>query len=43
VKSRTWSKRDAERKAEVIGKLLARFGVSDDAVLRQEYVQIATV
>jgi 5-methylthioadenosine/S-adenosylhomocysteine deaminase len=41
VKSRTWSKRDAERKAEVIGRLLARFGVSDDAVLRQEYVQIA--
>jgi 5-methylthioadenosine/S-adenosylhomocysteine deaminase len=41
VKSRTWSKRDAERKATVIGKLLARFGVSDDAVLRQEYVQIA--
>ncbi len=41
IKSRTWSKRDAERKAAVIGKLLARFGVSDDAVLRQEYVQIA--
>ncbi|BCX04288.1 MAG: 5-methylthioadenosine/S-adenosylhomocysteine deaminase [Candidatus Roseilinea sp.] len=43
IKSRTWSKRDAERKAAVIGKLLARFGVSDDAVLRQEYVQIAQV
>ena len=41
IKSRTWSKRDAERKAAVIGKLLARFGVSDDAVMRQEYVQIA--
>jgi 5-methylthioadenosine/S-adenosylhomocysteine deaminase len=41
VKSRTWSKRDAERKANVIGKLLARFDVSDEAVLRQEYVQIA--
>ncbi|MCS7056807.1 MAG: amidohydrolase family protein [Thermoflexales bacterium] len=41
IKSRTWSKRDAERKAAVIGKLLARFGVSDDALLRQEYVQIA--
>ncbi|PJF48327.1 MAG: amidohydrolase [Candidatus Thermofonsia Clade 3 bacterium] len=41
IKSRTWSKRDAERKAAVIGKLLVRFGVSDDAVLRQEYVQIA--
>jgi 5-methylthioadenosine/S-adenosylhomocysteine deaminase len=43
VKSRTWSKRDAERKAEVIGRLLARFGVGDEAVLRQEYVQIAAV
>jgi 5-methylthioadenosine/S-adenosylhomocysteine deaminase len=42
VKSRTWSKRDAERKADVIGKLLARFGVNDESVLRQEYVQIAT-
>ncbi|MCS7056659.1 MAG: amidohydrolase family protein [Thermoflexales bacterium] len=41
IKSRTWSKRDAERKAAVIGKLLARFGISDEAVLRQEYVQIA--
>ncbi|MCS6774522.1 MAG: amidohydrolase family protein [Anaerolineae bacterium] len=41
IKSRTWSQRDAERKAAAIGKLLARFGVSDDAVLRQEYVQIA--
>ena len=41
IKSRTWSKRDAERKAAVIGKLLARFGVSDDAVMRQEYVEIA--
>ncbi len=41
IKSRTWSKRDAERKAVVIGKLLARFGVSDEALLRQEYVTIA--
>ncbi len=41
IKSRTWSKRDAERKAEVIGKLLARFGVSDEALVRQEYVKIA--
>ncbi len=41
IKSRTWSKRDAERKAAVIGKLLARFGVGDEAVSRQEYVQIA--
>lgn len=43
VKSRTWSLRDAERKATAIGNLLTHFGVSDDAVLRQEYVQIAQV
>ncbi len=41
IKSRTWSQRDAERKAAAISKLLARFGVSDEALLRQEYVQIA--
>jgi len=42
IKSRTWSVADAERKAETIGRLLARFGVGDDAVIRQEYVEIAT-
>ncbi len=41
IKSRTWSVKDAERKAEAISKLLALFGVSDNAVLRQEYVEIA--
>jgi 5-methylthioadenosine/S-adenosylhomocysteine deaminase len=41
IKSRTWSLKDAERKAAAISKLLALFGVSDEAVLRQEYVEIA--
>jgi 5-methylthioadenosine/S-adenosylhomocysteine deaminase len=41
IKSRTWSLRDAERKAATIAKMLARFGVPDEAVLRQEYVGIA--
>lgn len=41
IKSRTWSVRDAEKKAEVIGRLLARFGIGDEALLRQEYVEIA--
>ena len=40
IKSRTWSVRDAERKAAVIGKLLARFGIGDELLLRQEYVDI---
>jgi len=43
IKSRTWSPRDAERKAATIAKMLARFGVADEAVLRQEYVDIAAV
>jgi 5-methylthioadenosine/S-adenosylhomocysteine deaminase len=34
IKSRTWSKRDAERKAERIGALLAFFGISPRASLR---------
>ena len=41
IKSRTWSRRDAEHKAQVIGDVLAIFGIGDDAVLRSEYVEIA--
>ena len=37
IKSRTWSKRDAERKAEQIGDLLELFGVSSKDVVKQEY------
>lgn len=40
IKSRTWSIRDAEHKAQVISGVLAQFGVSDDAVVRHEYVAI---
>jgi 5-methylthioadenosine/S-adenosylhomocysteine deaminase len=37
IKSRTWSKRDAERKAERIGSLLELFGVPPEDVVRREY------
>jgi 5-methylthioadenosine/S-adenosylhomocysteine deaminase len=37
IKSRTWSKRDAERKAERIGALLALLGVSPEDVIKREY------
>lgn len=37
IKSRTWSKRDAERKAERIGALLALFGVPPEDVVKREY------
>jgi 5-methylthioadenosine/S-adenosylhomocysteine deaminase len=41
IKSRTWSLRDAERKAKAISKMLARFGVNDGDVVKDEYVEIA--
>ena len=41
IKSRTWSRQDAERKAALIGELLQLFGVSTEALLRSEYVEMA--
>ncbi len=43
IKSRTWSPRDAERKARTIGNMLARFGIGDSAIVKDEYVEIAEV
>jgi 5-methylthioadenosine/S-adenosylhomocysteine deaminase len=40
IKSRTWSRRDADQKAVLIGELLALFEVSDDALVKQEYVEM---
>jgi 5-methylthioadenosine/S-adenosylhomocysteine deaminase len=39
VKSRTWSLRDAEHKAEMIQTLLETLGVSLDEVVTEDYVQ----
>jgi len=41
VKSRTWSAQDAERKAKLIGELLALFGVQDRDLVRREYLELA--
>lgn len=41
IKSRTWSRSDAERKAELITELLQLFGVETEGVLRREYVDLA--
>jgi 5-methylthioadenosine/S-adenosylhomocysteine deaminase len=41
IKSRTWSGEDAERKAELIGKLLTLFQVQDEELVRSEYVELA--
>jgi 5-methylthioadenosine/S-adenosylhomocysteine deaminase len=41
IKSRTWSQRDADQRAALIGELLAICGVSDEALVKQEYVDLA--
>ncbi len=41
IKARTWSKRDAEVKADLIGEMLDSFGISHDAVVGQEYIELA--
>ncbi len=41
IKSRTWSQQDAERKADLIGELLALFGVQEGELVKQEYVELA--
>jgi len=38
IKSRTWSKKDAEQKALLIGELLDVFGVDRGSLLKQDYV-----
>jgi 5-methylthioadenosine/S-adenosylhomocysteine deaminase len=40
VKSRTWSLRDAESKAEMIGTLLETLGVSKGEIVREDYVEL---
>lgn len=41
IKSRTWSRGDAERKAELIAELLAMFGVDLKTAEPKEYTEIA--
>jgi 5-methylthioadenosine/S-adenosylhomocysteine deaminase len=41
IKSRTWSRRDAVRKAELIGALLRLFEVGEGALVKQEYVELS--
>jgi 5-methylthioadenosine/S-adenosylhomocysteine deaminase len=40
IKSRTWSVRDAVRKAMLIGEILDLFGIADDQVVRRDYVDL---
>jgi 5-methylthioadenosine/S-adenosylhomocysteine deaminase len=41
IQSRTWSQQDAERKAGLIGELLELLQVQDQALVSQEYVDLA--
>lgn len=41
IKSRTWSRRDAERKADLISELLQLFGIEAGEVQRSEYAELA--
>lgn len=41
IKSRTWSREDAERKAQLISEMLTLFGVGDIAPITTEYAEIA--
>lgn len=41
IKSRTWSRSDAERKAGLITELLKLFGVDPSAAVPKEYIQLA--
>ncbi len=40
IKARTWSRRDAEHKAGLIGQLLALCGAASETILSEEYVEL---
>ncbi len=39
IKSRTWSRKDAIRKTELIGQLLSVFGIEEQALREKDYVE----
>ena len=41
IKSRTWSRRDADHKVRLIAEMLALFGASAEDAVREEYVELA--
>ena len=41
IKSRTWSRRDAQKKAHLIGELLQRAQVAEDQLVKDEYVDLS--
>jgi 5-methylthioadenosine/S-adenosylhomocysteine deaminase len=41
IKSRTWSRQDAERKAALIGNLLRELDIPDEALVKIEYINLS--
>lgn len=39
IKSRTWSRRDAEHKVRLIGEILVHLGIDEQRLIKQEYVE----
>ena len=42
IKSRTWSRKDADRKAELVNELLNLLGVGDAETVTQDYIEMLT-
>ncbi|MBU0510752.1 MAG: amidohydrolase, partial [Chloroflexi bacterium] len=42
IKSRTWSRKDAERKAELALELLALLGMTDGETMSQDYIEFVS-
>ncbi len=42
IKSRTWSARDAEYKANLTGEIMALLGITPEQVLRMDYLELAS-
>jgi len=40
IKSRTWSRKDADNKAKLVGELLAVIGAADGKTVTQDYIEI---
>jgi 5-methylthioadenosine/S-adenosylhomocysteine deaminase len=43
IKSRTWSRNDAERKAQLVNQLLSLLGAGDAEIVTQDYIEILAV
>lgn len=40
IKSRTWSRKDADERAHMIGTLLTRCGLDEQVLVKQEYIEL---